>query len=172
MRHSLLRERPERTRGRPLAEIDWTKCETLLGLGCTEEEVAAGLGVSVDTLHRPPHAAIFAESIARCRARANLSLRQLMWGLAFGRRVQARDKDGAPLFDADGGLLMVTVAPTERIQFEAAKFLSKQREYLRWTERSDITTEGSKVPFIPTGSVSIVIDDTAEFERLKRDLSR
>lgn len=44
--------------GRPNAEIDWPKVGMLLSIGCTDEEVAAGIGVGTSTLRRDPHAGI------------------------------------------------------------------------------------------------------------------
>lgn len=163
LRASVVREGARAARGRPRAEIDWPTVEMLLSIGATDEEVAAGVGVSTDTLHREPHASIFAESIDLIRGRAKLSIRQAVWALAFGRRVHARDAGGTPMFDKAGRPLMTMLMASEKVQLEALRFLAKQREYLGWTERADVTTMGSVLPpGVAPGVLTIVVDDTTD----------
>ena len=59
LRAAVVREGASAARtGRPHAEIDWAKVEMPLSIGCTDEEVAAGVGVGTSTLRREPHVGI------------------------------------------------------------------------------------------------------------------
>lgn len=65
--------------GRKRIELDETKIEGLLGIGCTDEELAVYLGVSVDTLTRR-----FADAIKKGRVKFKHSLRFLQYRAARG----------------------------------------------------------------------------------------
>jgi hypothetical protein len=57
--------------------IDPERVEDLAGLGCTNEEVAAALGVSADTIERR-----FAGAIQKGRLRFQVSVRRIQYRLA------------------------------------------------------------------------------------------
>ena len=63
--------------GRPLKQVDEKLVKDLASIFCTMDEMAAIVGVSVDTLERR-----FAEAIKRGRETAKSSLRRLQWKAA------------------------------------------------------------------------------------------
>jgi hypothetical protein len=63
-------------------KIDTAEMEKLCALQCTDEEIASFFGVSVRTIERRRRKPVFAEAMARGRARGRLSLRRSLWGLA------------------------------------------------------------------------------------------
>lgn len=73
--------------GRSRIVIDWAKVEELCTQQCTQEEIAAELGCSVDTLARAckrEHSADFAEYFAEKRKKGFVSLRRSQFLLATG----------------------------------------------------------------------------------------
>src|SRR5690242_12967431 len=74
-------EKPKR--GRPVIELDLDLVEDLAAIQCTDEEIAAVLNVSVDTItRRKQKAPEFAEKLAAGRSRGRASLRRLQWRIA------------------------------------------------------------------------------------------
>lgn len=71
---------------RPKKEIDLKQLEALAGLQCTDEEMAAVLGISVDTIGRRKQAKKggFAEAYKRGKEKGKTSLRRLQWQAAQG----------------------------------------------------------------------------------------
>lgn len=66
----------ERGRGRPKKPIDYEMAKKLAGIQCTQEEIAAFLGLSVDTLMRDEHfCGIYKEGVHNGR----MSLRRHQW---------------------------------------------------------------------------------------------
>ena len=63
--------------GRPLKQVDAKLVKDLASIFCTMDEMAAIVGVSVDTLERR-----YAEAIKRGRESAKSSLRRLQWKAA------------------------------------------------------------------------------------------
>jgi len=63
--------------GRPLKQVDEKLVKDLASIFCTMDEMAAIVGVSVDTLERR-----YAEAIKRGRETAKSSLRRLQWKAA------------------------------------------------------------------------------------------
>ena len=61
---------------RPKAKIDLDEIEKLYGMQCTDEEVAAFLGVSTRTIERRRQSAQFNEVIERAKQLALASIRQ------------------------------------------------------------------------------------------------
>jgi len=68
--------------GRPLIEIDEQQVENLAAIGCTQVEIGAVVGCSVDTLHRR-----FADVIKRGNERMKASLRRWQYERAKGGSV-------------------------------------------------------------------------------------
>jgi hypothetical protein len=62
---------------RPRAKVDPSQVEDLAKLGCTNEEVAAALGVSADTIERR-----FAGAIQNGRLQFRVSVRRIQYHLA------------------------------------------------------------------------------------------
>lgn len=62
---------------RPKKQIDPEQVENLAAIHCTNEEIAAALGCSADTLTRR-----FADRIKKGKARGRASLRRKQWELA------------------------------------------------------------------------------------------
>ena len=72
--------------GRPKIYVDWQKVDLLCKVQCTEEEIAAELDISVDTLYRrclEEHKMTFAEYFAIKRKRGFSSLRAKQYDLAM-----------------------------------------------------------------------------------------
>ncbi len=70
--------------GRPKIEIDLQQLEALAAINCTDEELAAILGVSTDTIGRrkQEEGSGFAEVYKRGRGKGKTSLRRLQWEAA------------------------------------------------------------------------------------------
>jgi len=68
--------------GRKPVHIDLEQVEKLAGIQCTDEEIAAFLGVSVSTVERRKKQPSFAEALARGKAKGRVSLRRYLWALA------------------------------------------------------------------------------------------
>jgi len=69
-----------RPNGRPRKEVTLSQVEKLFAIGCTQEEVAAFVGVSVDTLSRREG---FADSQERGKGKAKVSLRRAQFKSAL-----------------------------------------------------------------------------------------
>lgn len=72
---------------RPKKEIDLKQLEALAGLQCTDEEMAAVLGISVQTITRRKKAKSggFVEAYKKGKEKGKMSLRRLQWQAAQGR---------------------------------------------------------------------------------------
>lgn len=68
--------------GRPRKEIDWEDFDKLCGIQCTQEEIAAWFGVSVDTIERAVKRKFkkgFAEFFKQKKQKGKISLRRVMY---------------------------------------------------------------------------------------------
>jgi hypothetical protein len=74
---------------RPKTKIDLTELEKLYGMQCTDEEVAAFVGVSTRTLARRREVKKFAEVIDRAKARGRVSVRRALFRLAAAGNIAA-----------------------------------------------------------------------------------
>jgi hypothetical protein len=74
---------------RPKTKIDVTELEKLYGMQCTDEEVAAFVGVSTRTLARRKEVRKFAEVIDRAKARGRVSVRRALFRLAAAGNIAA-----------------------------------------------------------------------------------
>ena len=77
----------QKKRGRPPIEINMQMVETLDSIQCTDEEIAAALRVSVDTIARRKQQPEFAEVLAAGKALGRMSSRRLQWQAAKGGSV-------------------------------------------------------------------------------------
>lgn len=150
------------TRGRPPFNIDWAAAEQLLSIGCTDEEVATGLQCSVDALTGKAHGALYADLKSQCKPRIKLSVRRAFYSLLSGRRMVLRDSKGDPVKDSKGEVVYHVVQTSERTLFHVVRFLSKQ--YLGFSERTDLTTKGDKLPpGTAPGVLTIIVDDAGDY---------
>ena len=74
---------------RPRVRIDVAELEKLYGMQCTDEEVAAFVGVSTRTLARRKEVSKFAEVIDRAKARGRVSVRRALFRLAASGNIAA-----------------------------------------------------------------------------------
>ena len=74
---------------RPRVKIDIAELEKLYGMQCTDEEVAAFVGVSTRTLARRKEVSKFAEVIDRAKARGRVSVRRALFRLAAAGNIAA-----------------------------------------------------------------------------------
>ena len=74
---------------RPRTKIDLVELEKLYGMQCTDEEVAAFVGVSTRTLARRKDVKKFAEVIDRAKARGRVSVRRALFRLAAAGNIAA-----------------------------------------------------------------------------------
>ena len=74
---------------RPRVKIDVAELEKLYGMQCTDEEVAAFVGVSTRTLSRRKDVKKFAEVIDRAKARGRVSVRRALFRLAASGNIAA-----------------------------------------------------------------------------------
>lgn len=74
---------------RPRVKIDIAELEKLYGMQCTDEEVAAFVGVSTRTLARRKDVKKFAEVIDRAKARGRVSVRRALFRLAAAGNIAA-----------------------------------------------------------------------------------
>ncbi len=73
--------------GRPKAEIDLNQLEAMCSMQCTDEEIAAMLMVSIDTIKRrkkDTDTTGFAQTYKRGKEKGKSSLRRLQWKAAQG----------------------------------------------------------------------------------------
>jgi hypothetical protein len=74
-----------KTAGRPKIEMDLAMLEKLAMIQCTDVEIAATMGFSVDTLqNRKNDTPAVVEALDRGRAKGRSSLRRLQWQRATG----------------------------------------------------------------------------------------
>ncbi len=77
----------EQTGGRPrkiINDLGLSIVESLAKIQCTEEEIAAVLEVSVDTLHEPHNKAAFTEAVKRGKLEGRVSFRRMQYKKAQG----------------------------------------------------------------------------------------
>src|SRR5271170_6265769 len=74
---------------RPAAKIDLVELEKLCGMQCTDEEVAAFLGVSIRTIERRRQVKAFREVMDRARAKGRVSVRRALFRLAAAGNIAA-----------------------------------------------------------------------------------
>jgi hypothetical protein len=74
---------------RPNVKIDVVEMEKLYGLQCTDEEVAAFLGISTRTLSRRRQVKKFAEAMDRAKAKGRVSVRRALFRLAASGNIAA-----------------------------------------------------------------------------------
>src|SRR4051812_37718358 len=73
-------EQQKRGRGRPPIDINTDLVATLASIQCTDEEIAAALRVSVDTITRRKQSMPeFAEALSAGKALGRMSLRRMQW---------------------------------------------------------------------------------------------
>jgi hypothetical protein len=80
--HPDIKETKPRKAGRPVKEINWDIVEKLASIQCTDEEIAAVLGVHSDTIKRRKKIPEYAEVLSNGRAKGRASLRRLQWKAA------------------------------------------------------------------------------------------
>jgi|SRR6185503_8753681 len=76
---------PVKKRGRPPKTIDCKIVEKLATIHCTQQEIAAVLGVSQDTLVNETNGVAFAEAFERGWQRGKESLRRAQWKSAIDK---------------------------------------------------------------------------------------
>jgi hypothetical protein len=74
---------------RPKVKIDLSELEKLATLQCTEEEIAAYLGISARTLQRRLKVAKFGDIVERARAKGRVSVRRNLFRLANSGNIAA-----------------------------------------------------------------------------------
>jgi hypothetical protein len=67
---------------RPKSEIDLDQLEKLCAMQCTDQEIAAHLGVSIRTIERRRKEASFREAMERGKAKGRISVRRNLFKLA------------------------------------------------------------------------------------------
>ena len=77
-------------KGRTPTAIDLNLVESLAGVGCTVEEIAAELRISARTLQRREKQKAFGAAMERGRARGRASLRRAQWKSAQAGNVTAQ----------------------------------------------------------------------------------
>lgn len=73
---------PQKKRGRPPIQLNMELVEALAAIQCTDEEIAATLHVSVDTITRRKQDPEFCTALQAGKARGRASLRRLQWAAA------------------------------------------------------------------------------------------
>jgi len=119
---------------RPRKRISSKQVEELARVMCTQEEMAAVLGVSRHTIiRRIQEGGAFATAYKKGQAEAKLSLRRLQW-------VTAKGKEPVEAVKNDQGDIVVPgkpgAAPSPTMQI----WLGKQPNWLGQTDRQDIVT--------------------------------
>src|SRR5947209_13953068 len=74
---------------RPKVKIDLAELEKLCGMQCTDEEVAAFLGVSTKTIERRRQVKQFREVMERGKAKGRVSVRRALFRLANNGNIAA-----------------------------------------------------------------------------------
>src|SRR5678816_338479 len=104
---------------RPKVKIDLGELEKLCNMQCTDEEVAAFLGVSTRTIERRRQVKEFNEIMERARAKGRISIRRALFRLAAAGNIAAaiflaknllgyKDYVNNELTGAAGGPIQVT----------------------------------------------------------------
>jgi DNA-binding CsgD family transcriptional regulator len=75
--------------GRPEAKIDLAELEKLCSMQCTDEEIAAFLGISARTIDRRKKNAAFREVMERGKAKGRVSVRRNLFRLANNGNIAA-----------------------------------------------------------------------------------
>ena len=73
---------PKRGRGRPPKELDIDLVKKLAEIQCTDQEIAAVCGVSIDTIARRKANPEFAQALEDGKLIGKQSLRRIQWNLA------------------------------------------------------------------------------------------
>lgn len=68
--------------GRPVLEVDWDLAERMAAIHCTDAEIAAVVGISLETFKRRKLDPEIADRLERARANGKASLRRIQWKLA------------------------------------------------------------------------------------------
>jgi hypothetical protein len=107
--------------GRPAIEFDLAQIEGLARIQCTDEEIAAAVGCSVDTLaRRKVDDPAFMEALQRGKAKGRGSLRRLQWQRANGgsdtmliwlgkQLLGQRDKSDQSVTGENGGAIVMQI---------------------------------------------------------------
>src|SRR5260370_29159129 len=74
---------------RPEAKIDLAELEKLCGMQCTDEEIAAFIGVSTKTIERRRQVPRFRDVMDRARAKGRISVRRALFRLAAAGNIAA-----------------------------------------------------------------------------------
>lgn len=121
---------------RPETKLDLVELEKLYGLQCTDEEVAAFMGVSVRTIERRKKRQNFQEVIDRAKAKGRVSVRRNLFRLAANSNVAAaiflsknllgyKDYVANELSGPNGGAIPIGPAPEmEKLTDEELKQLA------------------------------------------------
>src|SRR4051794_31595337 len=107
---------------RPKVKIDLAELEKLCALQCTDEEIAAFLGVSTKTITRRRKTVGFADVMNQAKAKGRVSIRRNLFRLANAGNVAAaiflsknllgyRDVVNTELTGVGGGPLQVAARP-------------------------------------------------------------
>lgn len=124
--------------GRPKIIIDYEQVAKLAHIQCTQEEIAAHLGCSVDTLTRDnTFCGIYKKGLEGGRK----SLRRLQWAKAEGiPAIQATKEDGSPAWDDKGRPIFLRpgTAPDTTMQIWLGKQTLGQTDQQSVEHRGDI----------------------------------
>lgn len=74
---------------RPKLKIDVAELEKLCTMQCTDEEVAAFLGISVKTLERRKHIKTFADTMEKAKSKGRVSVRRMLFSQAAKGNIAA-----------------------------------------------------------------------------------
>lgn len=144
--------------GRPPLDIDPQKVQALAGIWCTNEEIAAVLGCSADTIERR-----FAGELEKGRATAKMSLRRKQWEVAergsvpmliflgknyLGQKDVAQlehtAKDGAALIAAQAQEVDFSQLSLEELeQLEALRHKAQRKTITATATVVDVETNGN-----------------------------
>src|SRR5262245_35962025 len=120
---------------RPKVKIDLAELEKLSGMQCTDEEVAAFLGVSTKTIERRRKNKAFREVMERGKAKGRVSVRRNLFRLANSGNVAAaiflsknllgyKDYFNSEVTGAAGGPIQVASKPDfSQLSHEELKLL-------------------------------------------------
>ncbi len=77
----------EKKKGRPLADIDWDKVDSMCKIQCTGDEIASVLDIHYDTLHnacKREKGMNFSDYLPQKAMAGKASLRRVQWKAATG----------------------------------------------------------------------------------------